>query len=335
MGKRSLVAAFGIALLLGSPALAAGQQDWARCRGNDPSHAIPSCSHIIADHEETAQNRAEAYLRRAGASLAHGDLDAAIADDGEAIKLAPLNIAAYVDQALAYFRKGDRDRAVVDFAIAARLDAKKADEVAAANAAFARIASIARGSSPAAAEANAAASTGPFCPTGETARNGFVLVNERQLRKQQVNPSNGDVATNEYFVDGERSMTATYYKGLLIVFASFLETYINSYDIDYTRLGVYQVGQETRYHASSVTLAGKVTNVAVERRVAGQEKLVIGDCTFDTFVIQSQTKFPDGTKTVARSNFSPELKTSLRFTTTTEGSDPYEVSYNRIEPLSR
>jgi tetratricopeptide (TPR) repeat protein len=339
MRKRRLTAAAAVFLLgshafLGSPALAAGRQDGAQCRGNDAALAIASCSRIISDRDETAENRADAYLRRAEAYLNRGDIDPAIADDSEAIKLEPQNIAAYVGGALAYFRKGDRDRAIIDFAIADRLDPKAADEIAAANPAFARIAALARGSPSVSAGTNAETKAGPFCPTRETARQGFVLVDQKTRRKQQVDPSNGDVATNEYFVGGERALTATYYKGLLILFASFLESYINLYDVDFTRLDDYQVGQETLYHASNVTLDGKVRNVTIDRWVAARERLVIGECAFDTFVIESRTLFPDGTKTLARSNFSPTLRMSLRLIATTEGSQPYEISYSRIEPLS-
>jgi tetratricopeptide (TPR) repeat protein len=332
---RSLIVAFGAVFLAAAPALAASPGDWAQCRGSDPATAIVSCSLIVSDRDEPAQNRAEAYRLRAGAYIAQGDSANAIADASEAIKLAPQNIAAYISRAQAYFHNGDRDRAVIDFAVAERLDAKIADEFAAASAAFAQIAALARGSASATAAANATAMPGPFCPTGETARDGFVLVNRLNARSQRVHPSNGDVATYEYFEGDERAMSATYYKGLLILFASFLDTYINSYDIDFTRLGDFQVGQEALYHISRLSLDGKVTNAAVERRIVGQEKLSIGECTFDTFVIESQTTFPDGTKTVARSNFSPALRMSLRITSTSDGAEPHEVSFDRVEPLGR
>jgi hypothetical protein len=335
MHRHSLIVAVGLACLFGGPAHAASQRDWAQCRGNDPAQLLVSCGVIIADRDETSESRAEAFACRADAHLARGETDAAIADAGAAIKLAPQNITAHVSQALGYFRKGDRDRAIIGFAIAHRLDAAKADAIAATNPTFAQIAALARGAPPAALATDAAANSSPFCPTRETAGNGFALVNTQQLRKQQVNPSGGDIATSEYFVDGERAMTATYYKGLLIVFASFLETYINSYDIDYTRLGVYQVGEETRYHTSSVTFGGKVRQTTVARRISGQEKLALGDCSFNTFVVESKMTYSDGTKTVARSNFSPDLKSSLRLTTTTDGAEPAVVSFDRIEPLSR
>ena len=84
-----------------------------------------------------------------------------------------------------------------------------------------------------------------------------------------------------------------------------------------------------------MTLDGKVRDYTVERRVAAQEKLAVGDCRFDTFVIETQSLYPDGTKSAARSNFSPMLGMSLRLVTTTEGSQPAEVSYDRILPLRR
>ncbi len=274
-----------------------------------------------------------------GSALAHGDIDQTIADDSAAIRRAPQDVAGYVGRALAYFRQGDRDRAIIDFAVAERLDGAKADEIAAGNPDFAQIAAMARGTPSAAAPGDAAnaavANLGPFCPTRETAHEGYALVNMQQRRKQQVDPSNSDVVTNEYFVEDERAMSATYYKGLLIVFASFLSSYINSYDIDYTRLADYRIGEETRYRASSMTLDGKVRDYSVERRVTAQETLAVGDCSFDTVVIEAQSLYPDGTKTLARSNFSPALGMSLRLVSTTEGSDPVEVSYDRIVPLRR
>jgi len=338
--KCGLVAVLGAAFLLGRPALGAGQEDWARCRGDESTPAIAACSAIVSDQNETVQNRAEAYRRRAAAYLAHGDIDAAIADDDEALQLAPVEIDAYFNRALAYFRNCDRDRAVIDFAVANRLDATRTDAAAAANPDLARIAAMARGAPPAAigtkvAGAKVTAKPGPFCPSGETAGNGFVLLDRQKARSQQVRPSNGDVATYDYFEGGARAMSATYYKGLLILFASFLDTYINSYDIDYSQLGVFRVGQESLYHVSHVTLDGKVTGATVERRVVGAEKLSIGDCTFDTFVVESRTLFADGTTTVTRSNFSPELKMSLHFTNSSAGSPPYEASFDGIEPLPR
>jgi hypothetical protein len=351
------LAGLACGLAFGSTA-ASGDDVWAQCRSGEAGVAIRACSQIISGpHAATdpdaaktdrpdASNRDDAHILRAGAYLDRGQADAAIADYSAAINLAPANAAAYVDRALAYFHKGDRDRAVIDFAIAARLDVQKTNQTATANLDFAQIAALAR-SSPqekpdgaakpedTANARTAARDTGAFCPTRETARLGFVLVDHKEQRREQVDPSPGDVRTVDYFVDGERAIIATYYKGMLIVYGSLLESYISSYDIDYAQQDNVEVGQMSRYHASRMTLDGKVTSATVERRVVGREKLAIGDCTFDTFVVESQTAYPDGEIARTRANFSPALKMNLRFTTTAKDSKSYDVSYDDIEPLSK
>jgi hypothetical protein len=338
-------------LAFGSTATS-GDDVWAQCRGSEAGVAIRACSQIISgpdtatdpDAAKTdrpnASDRDNAYILRAGAYLDRGQADAAIADYSAAINLAPANAAAYVGRALAYFRKGDRDRAVIDFAIAARLDIQRTNETTTTNPDFARIAALARNSPQEkpddTANAKAAAGdAGVFCPTRETARRGFVLVDHKEQRRQQVDPSPGDVRTVDYFVDGERAIIATYYKGMLIVYGSLLESYISSYDIDYTQQDHVEVGQMSRYHASRLTLDGKVTSATVERRVVGREKLAIGDCTFDTFIVETQTEYPDGETVGTRANFSPALKMNLRFTTTAKDSKAYDVSYDDIEPLNK
>ena len=349
----------GLACGLACGSAAAASDDlWAQCRGSDAGAAIRACSQIISgpdaaadpdaaktDHPN-ASDRDNAYVLRAGAYLDRGHADAAIADYSTAINLAPANAAAYVGRALAYFHKDDRDRAVIDFAVAARLDVQRTDETAIANPDFARIAALARSfpqekpddaakSDDTGSATAAVRDAGAFCPTRETARLGFVLVDHKEQRRQQVDPSPGDVRTVDYFVDGERAIIATYYKGMLIVYGSLLESYISSYDIDYAQQDNVEVGQMSHYHASRVTLDGKVTSATVERRVVGRENLAIGDCTFDTFVVESLTEYPDGETTHTRANFSPALKMNLRFTTTAKGSKTYDVSYDDIEPLSK
>jgi tetratricopeptide (TPR) repeat protein len=339
------LAGLACGLVCGSGA-AASDELWAQCRGSDAGAAIQACSQIISgpdaatDPDVAAPDRDSAYTFRAGAYLNRGQADAAIADYSVAINLAPVSVAAYVGRALAYFRKGEHDRAVIDFAVADRLDGWRTNETATENPDFAQIAALARNSPQAkpddTANAKAAPSdAGAFCPTRETARLGFVLVDHKEQRRQQVDPSPGDVRTVDYFVDGERAIIATYYKGMLIVYGSLLESYITSYDIDYAQQDNVEVGQLSHYHASRMTLDGKVTSATVERRVVGRENLVIGVCTFDTFVVESQTEYPDGETTHTRANFSPALKMNLRFTTTAEDSKAYDVSYDEIEPLSK
>ena len=148
MCSRRFVVAFGLSLLISAPALAASQQDWDGCQSKDPATAIPACSAIIPDETETPQSRADAYVFRAGAYLAQGNLDRAIADYGEALKLTPRNIVAYVSRALAEFKKGDKDRAILDYSIANKLDAGAVARITSGNSEVQQIADAARASPP-------------------------------------------------------------------------------------------------------------------------------------------------------------------------------------------
>jgi tetratricopeptide (TPR) repeat protein len=148
MFGRKLPVALGLAVALAGPALAASPQDRSECAADDPVRAIPACSRIIPDQDESAQGRADAYALRARAYLAQGNVARAIADCSEAIKLTPRNVAAYVRRALGYFRNSDRDRAILDYSIADKLDAAAVARMAAADPQVEEVAAAARASPP-------------------------------------------------------------------------------------------------------------------------------------------------------------------------------------------
>src|SRR5258707_1469475 len=128
---------------------------------DNPDQKIASCSRLIADDAESAPNRAQAYRNRGAAyydkseldraiadfneavkidasvvptyfALAYSrrglgaaekkDYDQAIADYGEAVKLNPTSIEVYKDRGNAYNNKNDYDRAIADFSQAIKLD---------------------------------------------------------------------------------------------------------------------------------------------------------------------------------------------------------------------
>jgi tetratricopeptide (TPR) repeat protein len=148
VGGRNFPVALGLAVVLAGPVLAASPQDRSECAADDPVRAIPACSRIIPDQDESAQNRADAYVLRARGYLAQGNVARAIADCSEAIKLTPRNIAAYVRRALGYFRNNDRDRAILDYSIADKLDAAGVARMAAADPQIEELAAAARASPP-------------------------------------------------------------------------------------------------------------------------------------------------------------------------------------------
>ena len=67
-------------------------------------------------------NNATAYFNRGIAYPPQGDLDRAIADYDQAIRLDPNNASAYNNRGIAGFQKGDYDHAIADYNQAIRLD---------------------------------------------------------------------------------------------------------------------------------------------------------------------------------------------------------------------
>jgi hypothetical protein len=132
VGNRKIVFALGLGLLA-TQAFAASQQDWDGCQSQNPERVIPTCTRIIPDETEPSQSRADAYVFRAGAYLAQGNIDRAIADYSEAIKLTPRNVVAYLSRATARFHNGDREQAILDYAIAEKLDAAAVAQMASSN----------------------------------------------------------------------------------------------------------------------------------------------------------------------------------------------------------
>ncbi len=147
-GSSKTVVALSLGLLSAAPALAASQLDWDGCQSKDPAVAVPACSNIIPDTSESSQNRADAYVYRAGAYLKQGNSERAIADYTEALKLTPRNIVAYVSRALAEFHNGDKNSAVIDYSIANKLDADAVARIAAGNPDVKQIADEASASPP-------------------------------------------------------------------------------------------------------------------------------------------------------------------------------------------
>jgi len=149
VGARKAVVALGVGLLLAAgPAFAASQEDWNGCQSKDPKVAIPACSAIIPDESESPQNRADAYAYRAAQYLAQGNVERAIADYSEALKLTPRNVTAYVSRALAEMRQGDKDHAILDYSIADKIDSGAVARIASGNPDVQRLADAARASPP-------------------------------------------------------------------------------------------------------------------------------------------------------------------------------------------
>jgi tetratricopeptide (TPR) repeat protein len=122
-----------IALLLAAamsmPAMAQSDPDWADCvNGHDWDRQIAGCNRVLqrGDAEPTA-NQAIATDNRAVAEERKGDLDRAMADYNQAIRLDPQYSLAWRNRAKNFLNKGDYERAIADSTQAIRLKPGYAD----------------------------------------------------------------------------------------------------------------------------------------------------------------------------------------------------------------
>lgn len=107
------------------PVAWAGQFDTSveRCRDpdTDPDLRIRFCSWLLNSNEIAKQSRYLVFSNRGNAWKAKGELDRAIADYTEAIRLKPDHAIAHYDRGIVWQQKGELDRAIADFSEAIRL----------------------------------------------------------------------------------------------------------------------------------------------------------------------------------------------------------------------
>jgi tetratricopeptide (TPR) repeat protein len=114
-----LAAAIGIAGVVSAlPARAATVDQEFRCMGLGPNRPteqqrIDACTTQIQSARESKSRRA-AYVNRGNAYAHSGELDRAIADYTEALKIDPTE-TAYRNRGIAYEHKGELDRAIADY----------------------------------------------------------------------------------------------------------------------------------------------------------------------------------------------------------------------------
>jgi tetratricopeptide (TPR) repeat protein len=113
-----LISVVLIGVFSADAALAQGQQELRWCQGEDGAtvaQRIEGCSAVIKASSDKGEKLAEAFNDRGVAYRIKGELDRAIQDYSQAIKLNGKFAAAYNNRAVAYDRKGDYDHAIQDY----------------------------------------------------------------------------------------------------------------------------------------------------------------------------------------------------------------------------
>jgi tetratricopeptide (TPR) repeat protein len=123
---RSLAFVIIMTMLLGfgGTAPAQTQQERRWCDGEDAANAaqrLDACSALIKAARDKGERLPELYTQRGLAYRLKGDLDRAVQDYAQAIKLDPRFAPAYNNRAIAFDRKGEYDRAIQDFEQAIKL----------------------------------------------------------------------------------------------------------------------------------------------------------------------------------------------------------------------
>ncbi|MGF6311694.1 tetratricopeptide (TPR) repeat protein [Bradyrhizobium sp. i1.8.4] len=119
-------ALLGAALTLPNPPKAAAADDpsWQACVGRTtaPGDRVTACTTVIDGKTETGKRLAGAYCNRGHGLTEKRELDAALADLDEAIKLDPAYACAYTNRGRVYAFKHDLDHAIADYDEAIRID---------------------------------------------------------------------------------------------------------------------------------------------------------------------------------------------------------------------
>src|SRR4029077_14037182 len=110
-------------LVVAGPATA---DDALRCSREAGDVAIAACTRAINSGAGRSSTKSISYENRGNAYHDKGDMDRAIADYTEAIRLDPKNVNAYGHRGVTYRDKGDLDLAIADFTEVIRLVPKGA-----------------------------------------------------------------------------------------------------------------------------------------------------------------------------------------------------------------
>ena len=116
----------GTAAVLAQPPMASaeGDQSWQACISvtTSPDEKVAACGAVIDAKPDNVGRLATAYCFRGHGLTEKRQLDAALSDLHESIRLDPISACALTNRGRIYGFKGDLDRAIADYDEAIRLD---------------------------------------------------------------------------------------------------------------------------------------------------------------------------------------------------------------------
>jgi tetratricopeptide (TPR) repeat protein len=119
-------ALLGTAVISAQPPAASAQADqsWQTCISvtTSPDEKVAACSAVIDGKRETGSKLAAAYCFRGHGLTEKRQLDAALSDLNESIRLDPTSACALTNRGRVYAFKRDLDRAMADYDEAIRID---------------------------------------------------------------------------------------------------------------------------------------------------------------------------------------------------------------------
>lgn len=119
--------ALAASLAAASTATAQSQRDIDLCWGPNPDEGIPACTRLIAVY--TGVNLARTYGTRGHLLNLKGDLEGALRDFNEAIRIDPSAGDGWYNRGVIYRKKGLRDLAIADFRRALRINPNDTDAI--------------------------------------------------------------------------------------------------------------------------------------------------------------------------------------------------------------
>src|SRR5271157_2841835 len=108
---RTALAVLSLATIcLAGPAQAQTRdENWKHCEDTNPDLSIAGCTALIQSGQESTENLASEFTNRGNAYYTKGQLDLAIADYNQAIRLEPNFALAFSNRGAAYNSQGQED----------------------------------------------------------------------------------------------------------------------------------------------------------------------------------------------------------------------------------